>query len=260
VSKKSTSNELAVKQDELIPVLQSSLYPGASINSIKMVLSYCQAAELDPMQKPVHIVPMWDSSAQQLRDVIMPGIGLYRIQAARSGEYGGISEPVFGPEVSSSIGGAEITYPAWCKITVCRLVSGHKMEFSATERWLENYAVRGGKQKSIAPNAMWSRRPFAQLAKCAEAQALRKAFPEFGSAPTAEEMEDKVIEGSFHPDEPSHYPQDQFETNFPLWGKQIANGKKTPDQIVDYLNKKNANLSEEQIEKIKNIGVNNEDT
>jgi hypothetical protein len=36
---------------------------------------------------------------------------------------------------------------------------------------------------------MWARRPFGQIAKCSESQALRKAFPEFGSQPTADEME-----------------------------------------------------------------------
>jgi len=35
-------NELAVKDEgELVQVLQSSLYPGASMDSIKLVLSYC---------------------------------------------------------------------------------------------------------------------------------------------------------------------------------------------------------------------------
>jgi phage recombination protein Bet len=189
-------NEVAVVDEaKLLAVLQSSLYPGGSIESIRMVLGYCKAAGLDPMQKPVHIVPMWDSKAGSMRDVVMPGIGMYRVQAARSGEYAGITEPEFGPDVSESIGGVSITYPAWCKVTAKRKIAdGFIAEFTAVERWKENYAVKGGKDKSIAPNAMWAKRPYGQLAKCAQAQALRMAFPEIGSQPTAEEMEGKGIE------------------------------------------------------------------
>ena len=40
---------------------------------------------------------------------------------------------------------------------------------------------------------MWRKRPRGQLEKCAEAQALRKAFPERAGGPTAEEMAGKVI-------------------------------------------------------------------
>lgn len=189
------SNALQTIDDtKLMSVLESSLYPGASHDSIRLARSYCDAAGLDIMQKPVHLVPMWDSKAGRMRDVVMPGIGLYRIQAARSGEYAGVSEPEFGPDVSGSIGGAQITYPQWCKVTVRRrLAGGQIVDFTAKEFWVENYAVRGGKEKSIAPNTMWQKRPYGQIAKCAEAQALRKAFPEIGSQPTAEEMEGKQI-------------------------------------------------------------------
>lgn len=182
-----------INEDELLPILQQSLYPGASIASIRMVLGYCKAAGLDVMQKPVHIVPMYDRVSGGMRDVVMPGIGLYRTQASRSGECAGVSEPEFGDDVTSTIGGASITYPKWCKVTVQRrLPTGEIVSFTAREFWMENYAVRGGKEKPVAPNAMWAKRPYGQIAKCAEAQALRKAFPEFGSQPVAEEMEGKT--------------------------------------------------------------------
>lgn len=184
----------AMTEPELINVLQSSLYPGASPNSIKLVIGYCKAANLDPMQKPVHIVPMWDKNSKAMRDVIMPGVGLYRTQAARSDALAGISEPEFGPNVEIQLNGQKFSVPEWCRIVVKRqLTSGVVADFTAVEYWIENYATAG--KDSELPNAMWKKRPRGQLAKCAEAQALRKAFPEMiGSAPTADEMEGKHID------------------------------------------------------------------
>lgn len=187
---------LAMSETELVSVLGNSLYPGAKVESIKLAIGYCKASGLDPMQKPVHIVPMWDAKAGISRDTIMPGIGLYRVQAARSGAFAGVTEPEYGPDMTENLGGVSVTFPAWCRVTVKRLIAGnHTAEFTAVERWKENYAIKGGKEKSIAPNAMWMKRPYGQLAKCAEAQALRKAFPEIGSQPTADEMEGRVLNG-----------------------------------------------------------------
>lgn len=247
-------------EQDLIQVLQNSLYPGAAIGSVQMVLNYCAAAGLDPMQKPVHIVPIWDAKSKQMRDVVMPGIGLYRTQAARSGNYAGVSEAEYGPDVTEKLGGVDITYPAWCRVTVKRLLpNGQIAEFSATERWKENYAVKGGQEKSIAPNAMWQKRPYAQLAKCAEAQALRKAFPEFGSAATADEMEGKEIDmgaadvigqpQSAQPKELPPYPPAEFAKNLELWGAAIAAGKARPEQIVSRSSTKYT-LSDDQIKAI----------
>lgn len=249
---------------ELIAVLQSSLYPGASIGSVQMVLNYCVAAGLDPMQKPVHIVPIWDAKSGSMRDVVMPGIGLYRTQAARSGNYAGVSDAEYGPDVNEKIGGLDITYPMWCKVSVKRLLAnGQVAEFSATERWKENYAVRGGKDKSIAPNAMWAKRPYAQLAKCAEAQALRKAFPEFGSAATADEMEGKeinmgaaeVVQSEPAKKEPAALPRytaEQFEVDAPEMSKAFISGSRKPEQVISFLTKKYT-LTDDQIADIKNL-------
>lgn len=202
---KAEAHALAMSESELLTVLQSSLYPGAAPASIKMVIGYCKAAGLDPMQKPVHIVPMWDSKARQTRDVVMPGVNLYRIQASRSGQFAGMTEPEFGPDVNATIGGQPIVYPEWCRVTVRRLLpNGAIAEFTAREFWTENYAIKGGPEKSIAPNAMWTKRPRGQIAKCASAQALRIAFPEIASAPTADEMEGKPMHAD---DVAAHVPQ-----------------------------------------------------
>lgn len=195
---------------DLIKVLESSLYPGAKPESIKLVISYCRFNGHDPLKKPVHIVPMSvkmkvpnpsyregtnsPKTVEQYveRDVLMPGIGLYRTDAARTEQYMGMTEPVYGPTVDGIFGNITVKYPEWCSITVKRLVAGRVVDFPAKEYWLENYATAG--RDSIVPNAMWKKRPFGQLGKCTEAQALRKAFPEtVGSAPTAEEMAGKTI-------------------------------------------------------------------
>lgn len=245
-------NSLALPEDELLRVLGSSLYPGANPDSIRMVLGYCKVAGLDPMQKPVHIVPMWDGKAKTMRDVVMPGIGMYRVQAARSG-CAGVTEPDFGPDVTETIGGQQITFPAWCRVSVLRRQANGAVDtFTAKELWRENYAVRGGQEKSIAPNAMWTKRPYGQIAKCAEAQALRKAFPEIGSQPAAEEMEGRQLEAEYAEthaparvepaarQEVAAYPDDKFAANLPEWNKVIQSGRKTADSLIAMLSTKAA--------------------
>ncbi|MDR1853860.1 MAG: phage recombination protein Bet [Azoarcus sp.] len=262
--------ELApASEAELMNVLRNSLYPGAKDESIRLVIGYCKAAGLDPMQKPVHIVPMWDSKSKAMRDVVMPGISTYRIQAVRSGCYAGMSDPEFGPVIEKDLGGSPVSYPEWCRVTVRRLLpNGVLAEFAAVERWTENYATAG--KDTIAPNAMWKRRPFAQLAKCAEAQALRKGFPEVGAQPTADEMEGKDLDDAPTFDaatgapaarkerpaptvkELPEYPSAQFAEHCADWADQIAAGKTTPDRLIAMIGSK-YRLKPEQIEGIRDL-------
>lgn len=257
----------------LIAVLQNSLYAGASSASVAMVLDYCAAARLDPMQKPVHIVPMRVkdpvSGQYGYRDVIMPGIGLYRIQADRSGSLAGISAPQFGELIEHTFrdkegGAVTLCYPEWCEVTVHKLIGAHIVAFAAREYWFENYATDSN--KSTAPNAMWRKRPRGQIAKCAESQALRKAFPEIGAAPSAEEMEGKTIDDHEYiieqppaqsQSQSPHYPSDQFEANLPTWRGLIEAGKRTPENIIAKVQSKGA-LSEAQLARIRGEQVEEE--
>jgi phage recombination protein Bet len=196
----STKTDLvpAINEDEAVRVLQASLYPGARPDSIKLVLAWCRATGRDPMKKPIHIVPMKVKDQQtgrwEWRDVLMPGIGTYRSDAAKTGTYAGKDEPEFGPDKRGDVDGCELTYPEWCKVTIKRIVAGQICSWTAKELWLENYAS-GAEGKGV--NAMWRKRPYGQLAKVAESQALRMAFPdETGNTYTSEEMEGKHFEGT----------------------------------------------------------------
>lgn len=215
-------------QSKAISVLQESLYPGAKADSVALVMEYCRAAGLDPMQKPVHIVPMWDKNLRAMRDVIMPGVNSYRVNAMRSRDYLGISEPEFGPMVEG--GAVGISYPEWCKVTVKRSINGQIAEFTVVEYWIENYATAG--KDSSMPNAMWKKRPRGQIAKCAEAQALRKAFPEIASAPTYEEMEGKIDQSE---DKPvmKHMGNVEVVTNKAPTEEEVKEAIESLEQCID---------------------------
>mgnify|MGYP000349519812 CR=1 FL=1 len=178
-------------------VLTDVLYPAAeSADSIAMVLSYCKARQLDVMKKPFHIVPVWDSKKRKLVETVWPSIGELRTTAFRTGEYAGKDETEFGESVKKSWtnGDGEITdvtFPEWAQVTVYRIIKGNVCKFVGPKvRWLETFASL----KSGAPNDRWKRSPFGQIEKCAEAAALRLAFPEeIGNDYAAEEMEGQSI-------------------------------------------------------------------
>ena len=128
-----------------------------------------------------------------------------------------------------------MTYPKWCKVIVRRLLpNGIIVDFPAVEYWRENYATAG--KDSEAPNAMWKKRPYGQIAKCAEAQALRKAFPEIGSQPTAEEMEGKEFSA-----QAEQTPAQQAEVILPPYPPEVlAENKPTWQQSADHSGRFNA--------------------
>ena len=207
-------NALAlIDEQKVVSVLQNSLYPGASKESVLMVLAYCRARKLDPFQKPVHIVPMYDSKTKSMRDVIMPGLNLYRTQAAESGLLAGIDDVEFGPVKEFQFSGMSkngafdktIRAPEWARVSVRRILkNGQVGVFSATEYFEEAIST----DKAGCPTPMWIKRPRGMLSKTAESQALRKAFPDLNASETAEEMEGKSIDPN---DLPEQKPEPSIE-------------------------------------------------
>ena len=158
--------------------LVEAIFPNATaVESVILALSYCRARKLDPFKKAVHIVPIWDKHRGCMVDTVWPGIGELRTTAFRTTEYAGRDKTEYGPDITRKVGSIEITFPEWAQVTVYRIVRGTRVAFAGPQvYWLETYATV--KRNDDTPNEMWANRPRGQLDKCAEAAALRAAFPE----------------------------------------------------------------------------------
>ena len=189
-------------------VLIDSIWPGAqTIEGVCMAIAYCKARGLDPMKRPVHIVPVYSSALKKTVETCWPGINEIRTTASRTNRYAGKDQAEFGETIERTFShttdrgedkGKQETmtlkFPEWCRVTVYKVVGGVRCPFVGPKvYWLESYASKS-KWNEI-PNDMWSSRTSGQLEKCAEAASLRAAFPEeLGNEYTAEEMYGRTID------------------------------------------------------------------
>ena len=163
----------------------------------------------------------WDRRGEQLArvgDVVGADAAceqsVMRTTAFRTGQYAGLPVPKFGPTIERTFKGKAgrgkskgeersltLQFPEWCRVTITRELTGKERSFVGPKvYWCEAY---GKWADTDVPNEMWSNRPVGQLEKCAEAAALRRAFPEeIGNALTAEEME-----GQHTLDDAAHAPE-----------------------------------------------------
>lgn len=175
-------------------VLTDAVFPAAERpESIIMALAYCRARNLDIFKKPVQIVPIYDRKRGGMVDTVWPGIAELRTTAMRTGSFAGFEDTEYGPMVEEKLGGVDVRYPEWAQCTVYRLIAGQRVAFVGPKTyWIETYAT--AKRDTKAPNSMWAKRPRGQLEKCAEAAALRRAFPEeIGNEYAAEEVEGQAF-------------------------------------------------------------------
>lgn len=150
-------------------------------------LHLCQRTGLDPFARQIYLIGRWDKRAG--REVFRPQTGIdgYRIVAQRTVER---TRQSFGYEDTLWCGTdgqwtdvwLSPDPPAAAKVTVLR--DGKR--FPAIARWSEYVPL----DRDGNPTGLWVKRHAAQLEKCAEALALRKAFPnDMAGVYTSEEME-----------------------------------------------------------------------
>jgi len=138
-----------------VTLIKSQIAVGATDDELKLFLHVADKSGLDPLSRQIYFIK------RSGKMTIQTGIDGFRAVADRTGQYIGSSDAVF-EETNNS--------PIKATVTVNKVVQGVIGNFTATARWSEYYP---GKSQGF----MWDKMPHTMLGKCAEALALRKAFP-----------------------------------------------------------------------------------
>lgn len=152
-----------------LELIKSQIAKGASDSELAYFVSVCERTGLDPFQRQIYAIMRRDRDTAKM--TIQTGIDGYRLIADRTGRYAGSDDPVYTYDDRGQLTKASVT--------VYKLVGGQRCPFSASALMAE-YRQQG---------PMWTKMPCTMLGKCAEALALRKAFPaDLSGLYTTEEM------------------------------------------------------------------------
>lgn len=188
VKKQQQSAAVSVLTNEHIELIKDMYFKGSSNEEFQMFLHVCKKTGLDPAMRQIFPVKRWDSKLKKEVMTVQTGIDGYRLIAERTGRYAPGREPTYQYE-----DGKVLSATAYVKK---QTADGTWHEIAATA-FYDEYVQ---KTKEGTPTQFWQKMAHNQLAKCAEALALRKAFPgDLSGIYTQEEMaQADVVDVTYH--------------------------------------------------------------
>lgn len=167
---------------EQVDLVKSVVFKGATDEELKLFFFECRRRGVHPLDRLIHPVVRKDKDGTR-RVSFQTSIDLFRSEAEGTGEYRGQKDVEYGNMVEWDKIDKKV--PEWAKATIKRYDehTNEIIEVSAQAYWEEYYP---GESLGF----QWRKMPRLMLGKCAEALALRKAFPrKLAGLYTFEEMQ-----------------------------------------------------------------------
>jgi len=203
--KKPKENHMTIKPnhssytEEDIKVIKDIIDPKGKLNDsqIKQFLYVCAEKKLDPRSRQIYALPKENFQTKEVTMSIQTSIDGFRIIAERTGKYAPGKPTHFLTNDKGALVGATV----------------YVKKFTADGTWHEVAATAFLNEYMPAkPSPVWKSMPSVMIEKCAEARALRRAFPEAFSGLYSDDEMDQSSKPVKEEIQQKEKPSIQYET------------------------------------------------